>query len=327
MADEKITKMTPEQEALIPKYVEKWIAVGKDTSRLDPEHTKKVIDDYRELIDRPVDVPLIIVDNPLEAWAACHLLTKYDVEFDQLDAELDGLFNGNPKKYSIPPARLPWQSGSFFVSTFAFYDFMFEVLGVKIPDELMDKYRRWEATAQLGCIYPMPEYTIVSQKPTDLHIGERFVLHRDGGPALSYAGRGDIKIFSLNGVRVPEFLAVTPSGMIDLDEYNKISNADVKAEFLRKVGIERFKDRGKLLDSWRNPKYAGAEYKKWHDSQYELWDMVAMYDSLKTAPYLSMVNQTTGIFHFEGVSPKCQSLDLAIKERLGGRDMIIREIA
>ena len=43
MADEKITKMTPEQEALIPQYVSKWIEVGKDTARLDPVKTKEAI--------------------------------------------------------------------------------------------------------------------------------------------------------------------------------------------------------------------------------------------------------------------------------------------
>lgn len=327
MADqEKITKMTPEQEALIPVYVDKWIQVGKNTDRMDPVKTKAIIDDYRALIERPVDVPMIILDNPLEAWAACHLITKYDVPLDKLNEELDLLFHEkNPKKYSIPPARLPWQSGSFFVSTFAFYDFMFEVLKVEIPAELMDKYKKWEATSQLGCVYPMPEYTIVCEKPTDLHINDKYTLHKDGGPALAYAGRGDIKIYALNGVRVPEYLAVTPSGAIDLDYYNTITNADVRGEFIRKVGIERFKDRGRLLDSWRN--YPGAEFKKWHDSQYELWDMESMYEALDTAPYLSMVNQTTGIFHFEGVSPRCQSLPDAIKERLGGRDLVIREIA
>jgi hypothetical protein len=39
-----------------------------------------------------------------------------------------------------------------------------------------------------------------------------------------------------------------------------------------------------------------------------------------------MVNQTTSIFHFEGVSPDCQDLESAIKQRLGGRDMVIKEI-
>jgi hypothetical protein len=99
----------------------------------------------------------------------------------------------------------------------------------------------------------------------------------------------------------------------------------VKAEFVRKAGIERFKSLGKLLDTYQN--YTGAEYEWWVKSQYELWDMEAIFDGLSSAPYLSMVNQTTSIFHFEGVSPDCKDLVSAIKQRLGGRDMIISTIA
>jgi hypothetical protein len=323
---QKIDKLTPEQEAKMPAYVQKWIDIGTNTDRLDPVRTKKTIDQYRALINRPVDVPMIILDNPLEAWAACHLITNFGVRIEDLNAELDGVFNGNPKKYDIPPAQLPWQSGSFFAATFSFYDFMFEEVGVEIDAELYAKYKTWEATSQIGCIYPMEEYTIVSEKPTEIHLNFNAAnrLHRDGGPALTYAGRGNLKVYSLNGVRVPEYIAVTPEEKLDLDYYKTITNADIKAEFVRKAGIERFKELGTLLDTYKN--YQGEEYIKWHDSQYELWDMEAIFDGLSSAPYLSMVNQTTSIFHFEGVSPDCQDLKSAIKQRLGGRDMVIKEI-
>jgi hypothetical protein len=102
---QKIDKLTPEQEAKMPEYVAKWISVGTDTSRLDPVRTRKTIDQYRALINRPVDVPLIILNNPLEAWAACHLLSNFNVSFENLNAELDDVFNGNPKKYDIPAAQ------------------------------------------------------------------------------------------------------------------------------------------------------------------------------------------------------------------------------
>jgi hypothetical protein len=55
--------------------------------------------------------------------------------------------------------------------------------------------------------------------------------------------------------------------------------------------------------------------------------MSAIFDGLDYAPYLMMTNLTTGIYHFEGVSPACRTLKDAIKERLGGRDLIIKAIA
>lgn len=322
----KIESITEEQRAKMPEYVQKWIKVGCNTDRLDPVRTQKTIDNYRKLIDKKVDVPLFILDNPLECWAACSLLLEHNVSFDNLHEELKGVFNGNPKKYEIPTARLPWQSGSFFVSTFSFYDFMFEELGVDIETELYAKYKVWESTSELGCIYPLDDFTIVSQKPTEIHLSENNVLHKDGSAALVYAGMGDIKIYALNGVRVPEYIAVTPEEQLDLEYYTSIKNADVKAEFARKCGIERFKGMGRLLDTYQN--YTGEKYKKWHDSSYELWEMECLFDGLNSAPYLSMQNQTIPeIFHFEGVSPDCKTLEAAIKQRLGGRDLIIKNIA
>ena len=173
---EKITHITDEQKAKMPQYVEKWIKIGTNTDRLDPVRTKKTIENYRKLIGKPVDVPMIILDNPLEAWAACHLLSNFGVSFENLDEELKGVFNGNPKAYDIPRSPLPWQCGSFFVSTFSFYDFMFEELGVEIDNELYAKYKVWESTSELGCIYPLDEYTIVSQKPTEIYLNEANVL-------------------------------------------------------------------------------------------------------------------------------------------------------
>jgi hypothetical protein len=320
-----ITELTPEQRAKMPEYTKKWIGIGTDTARLDPVRTQKTIDNFRKLIDYKVDVPLFILDNPLECWVACALIVENNVAVEDAVAEMrDVILNKNPKKYKIPTARLPWQSGSFFASTFAFYDFMIDELGVEIEAELYAKYCVWRATSELGCIYPLDNVTFVSQKPTEVHLNENNVLHRDGGPALSYAGLGDLNVYSLNGVAVPEYVAVTPEEELDLDYYNKITNADVKAEFVRKVGIERFKDRGKLLDTYKN--YTGKEYEWWHKSEYELWDMASLFDGLRTAPFLSMKNITTEIFHFEGVSPQCQDLPAAIRERLG-EDRIIRAIA
>lgn len=171
----------------------------------------------------------------------------------------------------------------------------------------------------------MEEYTIVSQKPTVIHLNEQKKLHRDGSPALVYEGRGDLKVYALNGVRVPEYIAVTPEEKLDLEYYKTIKNADVKAEFVRKAGIERFKNLGKLLDTYLN--YNEEDQPKWWSSQYEIWDMKAIFDALPTAPYLSMVNPTTKIFHFEGVSPACHNIPAALKERFGGREFFIRDMA
>jgi hypothetical protein len=322
--NEKITELTPEQQAKMPEYVDKWIGIGTNTDRLDPEKTRKTIDGYRKLIGMEVDVPLLVVKNPIEGWVA-NTLAVQGVVYSDILTEMEAVFNGNPKKRKIPKATLPWQSGSFFASSFSFYDYMFEVVGVELTSELWARYKTWEATAQLGCIYPLESMTIVSEKPLEIHLNEARVLHRDGGPALVYDGLGDFKIYSLNGVDVPQWLAETDAENLDLQSYHSISNADVRAEFVRKVGIERFCDIGKVVDSYRS--YDKTYHDWWHKSEYELYDMSTLFDGLDYAPYLKMTNQTTGIFHMEGVSPACRTVGQALKERFGGRDFVISAVA
>jgi hypothetical protein len=319
----KIEELTEEQKAQMPAYVEKWIKIGTNTDRLDFDTTQKTVDGFREIINM-APAPLMIVDNPIEAWVACVLFDEHKVPLENLREEMVTVFNGNPKKYVIPKASLPYQTGSFFASVFSFYDYMFECVGVEIDQELWVKYKKWEATAHIGMIYPLDNLTIVCEKPTEIHLNENRVLHRDGGAALVYAGLGDYKIYSLNGVTVPEYLAVTPAEKLDITKYHEEKNADVKAEFVRKVGVERFLNLGEKLDTYE--KYQGAEYEWWHKSGYELWDMQALFDGLSYAPYLKMQNMTTGIYHLEGVSPQCRTLKDAICERFGGRDLVIKEI-
>ncbi len=312
---DKIDKLTPEQEAMLPVYVKKWIGIGTNTDRLDYNNTVEIIKGFRELLNDDVNVPLLIVDDPLEAWVGCCLL-EHGVKFEDLVGEIKKVFNGNPEKYEIPPASLPWQSGSFFASPFAFYEYMLRELKLEIEPELRAKYDKWERTCELGVICPMKTATIVSQKPTSVCLNEQNVLHKDGGPALTYDGLGEIKIYALNGVTVPDWLAITPSHEIPLEKYKQLDNPDVKSEFVRKVGIERFLDQGKVLDTYES--YPADKFKWWHLSQYKVVDMAFLYPNLTSAPYLHMVNQTTGAFHVEGVSPECTTIEKALEERFGG---------
>jgi hypothetical protein len=316
-----IEKLTPEQEAEMPKYVQKWIDIGTNTDRLDYNKTVEIVKDFRELIEMKTDgVPTVLVDNPIEAWVVC-CLHEEGVKTDDLISEMKKVFNGNPEKREIPQAELPYQTGSFFAPTFSFYDYFLNCVGIKLEPELDHKYKIWEATKELGCIYPLEGITVVSQKPSEIYLNENNVLHRDGGAALVYAGEGDFKCYVLNGVTVPEYLAVTPAGELDISKYNEETNADVKAEFVRKVGIEQFLDKGKKIDTYKN--YDAEENPWWHKSGYELWDMSFMFSTLDYAPYLKMTNPTTKIFHVEGVSPNCRTLKDAIKERFGDKEMRI----
>lgn len=322
MSQQRIDKLTPEQEAKMPEYVKKWIGVATSCEEVDDTTTAEIVKDFRELIKLNSDVPLLIVDNPIEAWVACCLFEQ-EVPLENIREEMVNVFE-RKSKYSIPQASLPYNT-TLLSYVFSFYDFMFNEVGVEIDEELMRKYQVWQRTSALWAIYPLENLTVVSRRPIETHINENNALHRDGGPALVFNGLGDFKIFALNGVRVPEYLAVQESHEIDIEKYTDETNADVKAEFIRKVGIERMLDKGKKIDTFE--KYDQEDNPWWWKSEYELWDLQVLFPSLKSAPYLKMRNPTTGIWHVEGVSPKCKTLPDAIKERFGGRDMKIVQAA
>ena len=348
-----ITKLTSEQEATFPHYVDKWRKIHTDTRRLEEhpglESVEKIVNDWRVHILKRDKAPVVIADNPLEGCIASNLSEQGVSNEDLITETKKFLVEGGD--YEIDYVGLPYQTGSWFSSLFSFYDFFMNETDIdfKAKDEnILDLYKIWEATKDLGCIYPMDNVTIVTQKPTKLHFIEGNVLHNDVGAAVEYAGIGsDVginSIYALNGIKVPEYLAVTPAQDLDPEfltnpekfakvidtpaytysEESIVRSADVKAEFIRKIGMERLLEFGKSIDTYENYDPDCCEW--WWKSEYELFDMESIFDSIDYAPHLKMLNQTTGIWHMEAVSPNCSNIKDALKERFNGNDFIIESI-
>lgn len=320
-----IEKLTKEQESRMSVYAEKWVNTGISTARINPARAKEIINAYQREVLQAKETPVIITNNPIEGWVAVVLLTEgtaIDKVQDEMEAvfqnkeTLDTLLKNNPPVY-------PYQDGSFYSSIISFYDFMINELGVEIEDDLMKRYQAWSDTTELGLVFPLDEVAVVTEKPLTLNFNEEGQLHADGKPAMMYAGMGEFEVYSLNGVRVPKWLAMADEGSLDLSQYSKIENADVRTEFVRKFGVERMMESyGKKLDTFEN-----YNEKWWTKSEYELWDMNAIFEGVSYAPHLKMKNATTGVWHVEAVHPSCQTLEDAIRDRFGGRDFRIAAIA
>ena len=70
-----IDKLTPEQEAQIPIYRDKWLAKGLSTDRIDRERAKRVFLIFNEVVLEKKKTPVIIfMDSPLTAWIATVML-------------------------------------------------------------------------------------------------------------------------------------------------------------------------------------------------------------------------------------------------------------
>ena len=345
-----IEKLTPEQESRIPEFRDKWLKIGLSTQQIDFKKAleiKNIV--YRKLLNKK-DVPVILMDSPLTAWLATRYLgylfyenqVRNQVE-DQVSNQVwDPVWNqvwnqvsnqvenqvwnqvgnqvGNQVKNQVWNQVenqvwnfiMPYFYGQFDSGYFSFYEFMFNVLKIKNPVE--DLYSSYLKTTECGIIYPCDDFCVISNKPSNILMSNGQV-HSDGSPAIEY--RDGFKVWSLNGVRVPQYLAETPTEKLDLEFFKKEQNADVKAEFIKKYGVQRMLSLGKKMDDAHKSK------NQWYvDSEYELYNLGSIFNREK-AVFLKMKNLTTGTYHVEGVDPSCNTVEEALKFRANNREINI----
>lgn len=319
---EKIEKLTPEQESKLEVYKEKWINIGLDTNRFTKEQTESIINPFYEKILQKKQVPVYIFENPIKAWNGVLLLNiikndsiKIDPKIkEKIQEELNsGIFSKDQQELldSINPKIdfiNPYIYGSFD-SWYSFYDY-FDNEVFKL--EKRDLFYIVTELSKLGLTWCCDEFCVVCQKPSLIKMVDG-KLHCEDGPAIMYDE--DFKVYSLNGVRVPEYLVMTRAEDLSMDFFMKEKNADIKAEFVRKYGIDRMVSMGKAIDTWEN--YKSNEW--WVKSEYELIDMAPIFTNIKYAPHVKMKNQTTMIYHLEAVPPTIKNLKEAMDFRHGGR--------
>ena len=199
----------------------------------------------------------------------------------------------------------------WFASWAGYYDYA-EMIGVKFDKEAKEIFQ--DFCREVPLIYGFDKLAIICHKPEiswqkmpdEKGKLTRRILHNSNGPAIKY--RDGYEVYCLNNVAVPGWLVKTDCGKLEVDKGLALENADQKAEFVRKYGIERLKKLGKIVDSYKN--YDDEWFTK---SEYELIDMSPLFKTLKYAPYLSMKNQSVpGVYHMEGVHPSVKTVQAAV---------------
>lgn len=153
-----------------------------------------------------------------------------------------------------------------------------------------------------------------------------------------YYRYGNKERYFFRKLEVPKWIYVTTAEELNPKDYLLLDNADVKAEFIKKIGIDKFVELGTAIDSYEN--YPDNEM--WAKSEYKIIDMHEIIPPRKLvdrwgnkqgnskpyeyAPFLYMKNQTTGAYHLEGIHPRCKTLYDAIKMRYNGLNISNYEI-
>lgn len=265
-----INELTKEQIDKIPEYVEKWTKIGLDTTPMDRSKARPFVDKLYKFLGLKENPEIIFADGPKAAW---DIVVEKNGKCDFVWPYLDGQY---------------W---SCYIGWVKFYT---EVVGIKIDVDTSII----EESLNFGNIYPFDDYCIIADKMSICKKNPNG-LHCDGGPACEY--RDGTRIYALNGVTVPEWIAVTPAGKIDPSEFSKITNVEIRREFVRKVGIERICQSMEtvLLDKC---------------DDYELLE-VDLKGSTGKWPYLKMLNPSIGVWHMECVDKSCKTVKDALKWR------------
>ena len=323
----KIEKLTPEQAAKMAEWRDKWIKIGLNTDRFTKDEAQNFSNYLYEKILKKQTVPVIVADSPLSAWIIVNLFAfaekgyKPDSVSASVRASVSASVGDSVGDSKVIDFFYPFLLGEMDADIIGFFDFFEKFLNIDYG-EVKENWEWWKSSTNFGLIFPLENVCVISQKPTEFNLVKNR-LHADGKPALQYAD--GFKIWALNGVRVPQYLAETPASNLDIEFFKKEQNADVKAEFIRKYGIERMVSLGKLVDSWEN--HEGTKNFEWYKkSEYKIIDMAPIFTTYNYLPYLYMRNQTVpGIYHLECVynpnsTKQPQTILEGLKVRLNGVD-------
>jgi hypothetical protein len=356
-----ITKLTKKQEAKIPYYLEKWLAIGKDTKSFDIQTAKPIIENlYKKLLGKTTVPPIVIMPNPIWTWyCACvsqvkqigsqirsQIGSQIDSQIDsqirsqigsqirsqigsQIDSQIGSQIYSQIRSqidsqiysqirsqiysqiysqirsqigsqiYSQTGSQIggfiwPYLDGQLCASYFSYYDFFFNELCECCCKE---KYIYFRNTTNLHLIYPFDNIAVLCQKPSKITF-KGDVLHNEKSPSIEYDG--NFAVWSLNGVRVPQWLVETRSEEIDPTKIIEIDNAEVRREFVRKVGIDRicYKLNAKCLNKV---------------GDYEILELIIKDRKYR---YLKMLNPSIETWHVEGIPIEIDSVEKANNWRI-----------
>ena len=216
---------------------------------------------------------------------------------------------GSQVRSQVPSFVYPYLNNSFWVGYYGYYEFINKELGLKF-----DRQKEWDLLVSLkdmSWMYPFKDFCVMSEKPIEINM-KNGLLHAEGKPSVKYAD--GFSCWSLNGVAVTQYLAETPAKELDIEFFKKEKNADVKAEFVRKYGIDKMLNLGTKMDD-----YTKYKHPLWNKSKYELWDMKSIFEGVtkhNRCPHLKMLNPSTQQWHVEAVHPECKNLEEALKWRM-----------
>jgi hypothetical protein len=237
-----ITKLTEKQEAAIPEYVKKWLGIGLSTTdgSVDfsrNEKVEQILGRVYQQGDLAAPKAVFFVDSPIQGAKLAAIFAKQGtIDTDEVYAGVAAYIAKNADQISSSDVSEQLSRcgyGSFDAGWLSFYDFMqteLELDCCKPLNPLM------ELAQHVSFWWPFEKVCIASAKPTVINMVNGR-LHCETGPSVEFAD--GFAVYSLNGIRVPKDVVMTPADQLDAHLILKERNAEIRREIVRKVGILR----------------------------------------------------------------------------------------
>jgi hypothetical protein len=327
--DEMVEKLTPEQEALLPVFVDKWKAIALSTEPADKSKAEMGIRKvYRAARLKPPKVEWFGSPNamyeaaentnwtPYLVWKNIRQDTvsltvgKLSVIFSYIWSNLDkSIFPTvinlrNPIKGSIKSymARMSGDSATCYgqhdSNWLSVYDYFIDVLKEKKASPISGHIR---IAKSAGWWIPLKDTCYISERPCELNRDAEGNAHKDIGPAIVYPDGW--KVWAMHGVIMPQAIVEAKDIDFKTEWFVGEANVGVRREVVRKFGVER------IL------KHLDAKLVARKDN-YELLDL-DLGPGVGRSKALKMINPSTGTFHVEFVDKGCMTVTGALAFRNG----------
>lgn len=331
-----ITKLTPEQEAQLTVYRDKWIKIGLSTEPTNKERALSNVAAYYEAGGLKAPKTVVFARSPHEAMIIANVLSDKDfwTELGEslkktkpladnvldltlrttnsvnkviVDAVLNAIGNeegvdpnviGTAVANSMKTAGKKWNGNYAGGNLWPAWISFYNYFDEVLNIKGTEKIRPTVALAQdVGWIFPYSTFCVLTEKPTEIHMNPRGQLHNEHGMSIKWSdGYG---LYSLNGVTVPDWVITTPRDDVDT---TKVLQLPTEQRFatMRLLGLSKFLSSlgAKELDKY---------------NEYVLYSLTV--EGVKIGPYLFMKCPSSGREFLEGVGDanEFEAFDTSIK--------------
>lgn len=207
----KIEKLTPEQEAQLVVYRERYFAIGSCTEPADRPRAEAAVKALYRMLNQA---------EPIIEW----YMSPFEVQTKMnVSASNDGM---------------PCQEQAYWV---AYYNYCQEILGIEYAPEDKEKLAVWtDLASSCGWIFPYDEKCYMCERPLSI-VWETDRspprLHNPKGPAVEM--RDGTKLYIIRGMDVEERIIEHPE-TITIAEIEKQSNAELRRVLIQQYGEGRY---------------------------------------------------------------------------------------